>query len=217
MHPRYMYLSHGVARKRAHYGLSAHPPVLPQFPSEVWNLFDRTPTQCKYCKWGIPIVQQAWGCSETGLHTLQAANYTAIYTSTKFLAHDVSHDLHFFACLAVYNIDASNVSPSPCLNLMPNLSLQDYGILQCGTNLHRKMAILTRCIPALEGAGEAVLVEFPSMPRRLVQSSTNGRYRSTRSSSRQSLVRGALVKCTRGSFEVRFPTPLPWKEASVLL
>ena len=51
-------------------------------------------------------------------HTLLDAklcSYTVIYTSTRCLAHVVTHYFHRFQCLAVYDIDSSNVGPPPRL------------------------------------------------------------------------------------------------------
>ncbi len=38
---------------------------------------------------------------------------TLVYTSTRCLAQDVTHYLHYFTCFVVPNIDACNVSPPP--------------------------------------------------------------------------------------------------------
>ena len=49
-------------------------------------------------------------------HTLLDAklcSYTVIYTSTRCLAHVVTHYFHRFQRLAVYDIDSSNVGPPP--------------------------------------------------------------------------------------------------------
>ena len=57
--------------KRAHYGLSnSPPPPPPQLP--YWKSTHLCSASIRSREFSL-----AWGCSETGLHTLQTANYTA--------------------------------------------------------------------------------------------------------------------------------------------
>ena len=78
------------------------------------------PSSASTVNWEFPLSNKLGGCGETGLHTLQGANYTAavVYTSTRYSADHVTHCMHCLACFIMHNIDISNVDPSPCLSPM---------------------------------------------------------------------------------------------------
>ena len=101
-----------VSRKRAHYGLSAHPPVLPRF-----NFLLRSKTYLKERPPSASIANRNFHCLASltlwFTHTARCklCCCTVVYTSTRCLAQDVTHDLHRFERLVVHNIGSSNVGP----------------------------------------------------------------------------------------------------------
>ena len=94
-----------VSRKRAHYGLSAHHPFLPQLllrskterPPGASIAYRDFPLSPQY------VVRLVYTHARCKLHCC-----TVVYTSTRCFAHGVTH---CFEHLVVHNIDYSNVSP----------------------------------------------------------------------------------------------------------
>ena len=72
-----------VLRKRAHYGLSTHPHFCLDFLLR-YKLTWRSVHPAQVLLIGIP---NAWGCSETGLHTLQAVKNTAEHMVLSLWCH----------------------------------------------------------------------------------------------------------------------------------
>ena len=113
---RYMYAQVQyavVSRKRGSLWI-IHPP--PQFCLDFLlrsktHLKER-PHSRSIANRGIPIVWQTWGCGEIGLHTLQAANYTAGQWFTPVQCKAQCHTLFALLC-TVHNTDVSNVGPPP--------------------------------------------------------------------------------------------------------
>ena len=54
-------------------------------------------------------------------YKLQITQLQVVYTSTSYLAANVTHHLHCFVWLVVHNIDVSNVGPPSCLSLVYGL------------------------------------------------------------------------------------------------
>ena len=109
-----------VLWKRAYYGLSVHPLVLPQFPTglkPIWKsarLAQALQTVISHClaRPFSPPPRMWWDWFTYTTRCL-LHSCTMVYTSTKCLAHHVTYYLHSFECLVVINIDSSNVSPPP--------------------------------------------------------------------------------------------------------
>ena len=81
----------------------------------------------QYYKWGIPNSLTRGECGEAGLHTLQLryklhSCCTVVYTSTRYLAHIVSH-LHTCAELRNINTTDTKIRVAPTCLTRSSLSI----------------------------------------------------------------------------------------------
>ena len=125
-----------VSRKRAHYGLSAHLPVCLNFLLRSKTYLKERPSSSSIANSNrdFPlsskpedVVRRIYTTTTCKLHSC-----TVVYTSTRCLAHNVTHYLHCFEHLAEHNIDSSSVGPLPSLSPRSRCTahgpfLRDYG------------------------------------------------------------------------------------------